>query len=340
MKRVGDLLVDEDALDRDAALPGVGEGVQLRLVGRRLPVAVGVDDQRRVGAQLEVDLLVRRPRLRMPQPTSEEPVKVIARVSSCSTIALPTSEPGPGTTLSQPSGSPASSRISASFSAEIGVCPAGLRTTALPAASAGPSLWATRLSGKVERADRADDAVGDPQHHARACRRRPPRPPSAPSRRSACAPRRRRRSASRRSARPRPARSSAACPPRRRSCRASSSTRSPTSSAARSSTAARSCWGKSPGLERLAGRAHGAVDQRRVALGDPADHGLVVGAADLVPLAGLDPLAADEELVVDRLDCLRGQTVLLKWLPGLPIQGSASVDTRFGRTATRAAETC
>ena len=88
--------------------------------------------------------------LRIPQPTPAEPVKLSARVSSCSTIALPTSEPGPGTTLSQPSGRPASTRISASFSAEIGVCPAGLRTIALPAAIAGPSLWATRLSGKLK----------------------------------------------------------------------------------------------------------------------------------------------------------------------------------------------
>ena len=53
------VLVEEDPLDRDAALAGVGEGVELGLVGRRLPVAVGVDDQRRVGAELEVDLLVR-----------------------------------------------------------------------------------------------------------------------------------------------------------------------------------------------------------------------------------------------------------------------------------------
>ena len=55
---VGDVLVDEDALDRDAALAGVREGVDLGFVGRRLPVAVGVDDQRRVRAELEVDLLV------------------------------------------------------------------------------------------------------------------------------------------------------------------------------------------------------------------------------------------------------------------------------------------
>ena len=75
---------------------------------------------------------------------------MIALVSSCSTIALPTSAPGPQTTLSQPSGTPASIRISASLIAEIGVWPAGLSTTALPAASAGPSLWATRLSGKLK----------------------------------------------------------------------------------------------------------------------------------------------------------------------------------------------
>ncbi len=89
-------------------------------------------------------------RERMSQPTGAEPVKVIARVSSCSTIAFPTSPPGPQTTLSQPSGTPASTRISASLIAEIGVCPAGFSTIALPAARAGPSLWATRLSGKLK----------------------------------------------------------------------------------------------------------------------------------------------------------------------------------------------
>ena len=35
---------------------------------------------------------------RIPQPTPAEPVKVSARVSGRSTIALPTSEPGPGMT--------------------------------------------------------------------------------------------------------------------------------------------------------------------------------------------------------------------------------------------------
>ena len=44
---------------------------------------------------------------------------------------------------------PASSRISTSFNADSGVSLAGLMITALPAAIAGPTLWQTRLSGKL-----------------------------------------------------------------------------------------------------------------------------------------------------------------------------------------------
>ena len=62
--------------------------------------------------------------------------------------------------------------------------------------------------------------------------------------------------------------------------------------------------GEVAGLEGLLRRADGAVDERRVALGDPADDGPVVGAQDLVPLAGRHPLAGGEELVIDRLDRL------------------------------------
>src|SRR5262245_44513888 len=87
---------------------------------------------------------------RMPQPTGADPVKVIALVRGDSTMALPTSLPGPGMTESQPSGSPASIRILASFRALTGVCPAGFRTIELPAAIAGPNLCATRLSGKLK----------------------------------------------------------------------------------------------------------------------------------------------------------------------------------------------
>ena len=62
--------------------------------------------------------------------------------------------------------------------------------------------------------------------------------------------------------------------------------------------------GEVAGREGLVGRLGGPVHQRRVALRHPADQGAVVGALDLGPLAGLDPLAGDQQLVVRRLDRL------------------------------------
>ena len=86
----------------------------------------------------------------------------------------------------------------------------------------------------------------------------------------------------------------------------SSSSRSATRCAARSSTAARSCWGKSPASKAfwaaLAARSTSAASP----FGTRPTDGAVVGALDLGPLAGLDPLAGDEELVVGRLNGLRG----------------------------------
>ena len=84
------------------------------------------------------------------QPTSPDPVKVIARTRSSSTRTSPISDAGPTRTFSQPGGSSASAISSARRSAENGVCDAGLRTTAQPAASAGAILCATRLSGKLK----------------------------------------------------------------------------------------------------------------------------------------------------------------------------------------------
>ena len=89
-------------------------------------------------------------RERMSHPTSPEPVKVMSFTRSSSTSTSPIADEGPTTTLSQPAGRPASCSSSASSSAESGVCEAGLRTTAQPAASAGAILWATRLSGKLK----------------------------------------------------------------------------------------------------------------------------------------------------------------------------------------------
>ena len=83
------------------------------------------------------------------QPTSPEPVNVISLTRSSSTRTSPISDALPTRTLTQPAGRPASCSSSASSSADSGVWLAGLSTTAHPAASAGASLCATRLSGKL-----------------------------------------------------------------------------------------------------------------------------------------------------------------------------------------------
>ena len=71
---------------------------------------------------------------------------------------LPDDRPGPTTTLTTPSGIPASRISSASRSAESGVSSAGLRTTVLPHASAGPELPARDVEREVPGDDQPDDA--------------------------------------------------------------------------------------------------------------------------------------------------------------------------------------
>jgi hypothetical protein len=56
-ERLGDRLVDVDALDRRADLPGIGERADGRLLGGPLGVDVAVDDQRVLAAELEQHLL-------------------------------------------------------------------------------------------------------------------------------------------------------------------------------------------------------------------------------------------------------------------------------------------
>ena len=85
----------------------------------------------------------------MPQPTPPEPVNVISFTRSSSTSTSPISDADPATTFSQPGGRPASSSSEARKSADSGVVDAGLSTTGQPAASAGATLCATRLSGKL-----------------------------------------------------------------------------------------------------------------------------------------------------------------------------------------------
>ena len=81
-------------------------------------------------------------------PTSVEPVKAILSTRGSRTMAMPILPPGPVTTFSTPSGSPASWQSSWNLSAVSGVCDAGLMTTVLPAASAGASFQDESRKGK------------------------------------------------------------------------------------------------------------------------------------------------------------------------------------------------
>lgn len=82
-------------------------------------------------------------------PTAVEPVKEIRRGTGWVTKASPISEPEPTTTDSTPAGSPASSKTRAIRVPPVtAVSDAGLRTTALPSASAGATERWDRCSGK------------------------------------------------------------------------------------------------------------------------------------------------------------------------------------------------
>lgn len=86
------------------------------------------------------------------RPVFVPPVKVIFPTAGCRTIASPMTLPRPGSTESSAVGSAAS--VSAWWTrrprarATSGVHSAGLRTTALPAASAGASFWASLAMGE------------------------------------------------------------------------------------------------------------------------------------------------------------------------------------------------
>ena len=81
-------------------------------------------------------------------PTSVEPVNATLSTSLWAARAAPAVSPKPGTTFTTPAGTPASAISPARRSAVSGVCSAGLSTTQLPAASAGPSFHAAISSGK------------------------------------------------------------------------------------------------------------------------------------------------------------------------------------------------
>ena len=93
-------------------------------------------------------------------PTSVLPVNDTLRTSGCSTNRHPTFCPLPTTTLTTPSGMPASSASSPSLTDVSGVSSAGLSTAVLPAAMAGPIFHAAIIIGKFHGAIRPTTPSG------------------------------------------------------------------------------------------------------------------------------------------------------------------------------------
>ena len=188
------------------------------------------------------ETFLRDARSRSFQPTAEEPVNVISLTRSSAIMASPISLDLPTMTFSHPAGWPASSNAWASRSADSGVAPAGLRTTAQPAANAGAILCATRLSGKLNGEIAPTTPIG-----SRMTRPAWPIPAGCASMPSTSPPSERASTAEKSTVCT--ARSASACavaiglPASRAIVSANSSRRSRTIAARRSSTAARSCAG-------------------------------------------------------------------------------------------------
>ena len=80
------------------------------------------------------------------RPAAVDPVKATLSVPGWVTRCSPRSRP-PGTTLTTPAGTPASSRASASTKLLSGASGGGLTTTVQPAASAGATFQADSVTG-------------------------------------------------------------------------------------------------------------------------------------------------------------------------------------------------
>src|SRR3954468_6621839 len=84
------------------------------------------------------------------RPTSEDPVREMARISGCSVSGVPTLDPNPVTTLTTPLGTPASVRARTKLNVDKGVSCAGLITQVLPQTSAGSSFQEGIAMGKFQ----------------------------------------------------------------------------------------------------------------------------------------------------------------------------------------------
>ena len=138
-QRLDDRPLDDDAARGRAALAGRPERRPEDPVGREVEVGVGHDDDRVLAAELQADPLelAGRPARRCARPVADEPVNEMTGTSGLSTIASPTSPPPPVTRLTVPAGKPASAISSTRSVAQWGVSLDGLKTTVLPATSAG-----------------------------------------------------------------------------------------------------------------------------------------------------------------------------------------------------------
>ena len=191
----------------------------------------------------------------MFRPAAQEPVKTIVWMRGSATSALPASSP-PGSRFSASCGTPPACSASTTALAHAGACSAGLSTTALPVASAAPTMPAAIASGKFHGAITPVTPRGDVAHRVALARaaaaaggRRRARARPRRSTRGSRSPRRRRR-------RPRPT----ACRPRGRPARRARGGASAGCSAARESAAARSAAGL---RDQTALAELGARDRRR-----------------------------------------------------------------------------
>src|ERR687892_1328785 len=94
------------------------------------------------------------------RPTSVEPVKAILSTRGETTSSSPAAAPGPDSTLTTPSGIPASRQIRPTINEESGVYEAGFRITVLPAAIAGAIFHAAIWSGKFHGVIAAHTPIG------------------------------------------------------------------------------------------------------------------------------------------------------------------------------------
>ncbi len=88
-------------------------------------------------------------RLMIRLPAAVDPVNATLSVPGCVTRCSPTSRP-PGTTLTAPRGTPASSRASARMKVLSGASGGGLITTVHPAARAGAVFQEARVTGAFQ----------------------------------------------------------------------------------------------------------------------------------------------------------------------------------------------